>query len=110
MTTFVGLIYCAGTAAEHAVADASKTYPEVLFFEIGGLRMADHYGYVYPQETGACIAKVENGKIAGIGGRSYRLNGDRILSEDGGKLGYLSAFIGEAAGSTDVANKLFDRN
>ena len=44
--------------------------------------MSDHYGFVYHPETGACIAKVEDGKVVGVDGRSYRLEGDRILGED----------------------------
>jgi hypothetical protein len=71
--------------------------------------MTEHYGFVYHPVTGACIAKVENGRIVGVDGRSYILDGDRILGEDGEELGYLSAFVGKAVGSGDIANKLFGR-
>ncbi len=34
------------------------------------LLMSDHHGFVYHPQTGGCIARVENGKVVGVDGRS----------------------------------------
>ncbi len=66
-----------------------------------------HYGHVRHPETGEVIAWVKDGKITGNHGETYRVEGDAILSESGEVLGYLSAFVGVAGGSADLADKLF---
>lgn len=66
-----------------------------------------HYGNVYHPETGKWLASVEDGKITKADGTCYRLEGDAILSDSGEVLGYLSAFVGKAEGSADLATKLF---
>lgn len=65
------------------------------------------YGNVYHPETGKWLASVKNGKVTSADGKVYRLDGDAIISETGEVLGYLSAFVGKAEGSGDLATKLF---
>ncbi|PIT00759.1 hypothetical protein TSA1_08210 [Bradyrhizobium nitroreducens] len=67
------------------------------------------YGVILHPETGEAIASVKDGKLIGATGEVYRIDGDRILSEDGKVRGYLSVFAGQASRSTDLANRLFGR-
>ena len=53
----------------------------------------------------ACYRK--GGKITDADGKVYRLDGDAIVSDGGEVLGYLSAFVGKAEGSGDLARKIF---
>ena len=71
--------------------------------------MSDRYGNIYHPETGRWLAQVENGKITTKDGRAYRLDGDKILTENGEEVGFLSPFIGKAVGSGALASKLFGR-
>jgi hypothetical protein len=67
------------------------------------------YGNLYHPETGRWLASVEDGKITSRDGRSYKLDGQKILSETGEVVGYVSPFIGKAQGSGAIATKLFGR-
>ncbi|MGV7212581.1 hypothetical protein [Bradyrhizobium sp. UFLA05-112] len=67
------------------------------------------YGVVLHPETGEAIGSVKDGKLIGKNGETYRVEGDAILSATGEVLGYLSAFVGKAHASADLANKLFGR-
>ena len=69
--------------------------------------MTDLYGSVYHPETGEFLASVKDGKLVKKDGTFYRLDGDKILSDTGEVIAYLSAFVGKAEGSGDLANKLF---
>jgi hypothetical protein len=70
-------------------------------------RNVQHYGHLRHPETGEVIATIEDGKITENNGEIYRLNDDAIVSEKGEILGYVSAFVGVASGSGDLANQLF---
>jgi hypothetical protein len=72
-------------------------------------KMSRHYGFIRNQETGECVARVENGKVTTADGISYSLVGDMIVAEDGTKLGYLGTFVGLTKGPDNLANRLFPR-
>jgi hypothetical protein len=69
--------------------------------------MMSHYGNIYHPETGKWLASVKDGKVTGADGRTYKVDGDEIVSDTGEVLGHLSSFVGKASGSGDLATKLF---
>lgn len=72
--------------------------------------MADAFGNVLHPETGQSIGWAENGKLRMNTGVEYKLDGDKILAEDGTEIGYLSTMLTKAAGSGDLANQLLRRD
>jgi len=69
--------------------------------------MSGLYGNVYDPKTGQWLASVADGRLQAKDGRSYKLDGDKILSDRGEVLGYLSVLSSGAEGSGSLANKLF---
>ena len=67
------------------------------------------YGNVLHPETGKSIGFVKDGKLTANDGKTYRLDGNKVLSDTGEVLTELSAFIGIAKGNGDLATKLFGR-
>jgi hypothetical protein len=67
------------------------------------------YGNIYHPETGKWLASVEGGKVMMKDGKSHKLDGNKVVDEDGNVLCHLSPFIGKAVGSGALATKVFGR-
>lgn len=69
-----------------------------------------HDGNVYHPETGMWLASAKVGKLTRIDGTVYRLEGERVLCDDGAVLSYLSTFSGKSHGSGSLATKVRDNS
>ncbi|HEV3115173.1 MAG TPA: hypothetical protein VGY99_32220 [Candidatus Binataceae bacterium] len=69
----------------------------------------DPFGHIYHPETGEYLASVKDGKITGVDGSAYTVEGDEIKDAAGTVVGYLSQFHGPTKGNGDLANRLFRR-
>jgi hypothetical protein len=69
----------------------------------------DAFGHILDIETGESLASVKDGKITGVNGSTYTLEGDKIKDSAGAVVGYLSQLQGPTKRNGDLANKLFRR-
>jgi len=67
------------------------------------------YGHIRHPEIGETLAYVKDGKITGVNGRHYMVEGDEIKDATGTVVGYLSLYRGPRPGNGDLTNELFRR-
>jgi hypothetical protein len=66
-----------------------------------------HFGNVLHPATGKSIGWVKDGKLTANNGKTYRVEGDKILSDTGEVVFYLSGLHPDAKGDGDLATPLF---